>query len=62
MAWSIGSQLLLCNPLCTLGFAATTWRFFSHRVAYEDMQLQRFFGAAFRQYKAAVPSGIPFIP
>ncbi|KAJ1434221.1 Isoprenylcysteine carboxyl methyltransferase family-domain-containing protein, partial [Ochromonadaceae sp. CCMP2298] len=30
--WSLGTQLLLCNPLCTVAYAAAAWHFFSTRV------------------------------
>ena len=62
LAWAVGTQLLLCNPLCAAGFAATAWRFFSGRIAYEDRLLASFFGPTFEQYRAAVPSGVPFVP
>lgn len=62
LAWAVGTQLLLCNPACALGFAAAAWRFFRGRVAYEDALLAAFFGPAWQQYHAAVPSGIPFVP
>ncbi|KAI3436694.1 hypothetical protein D9Q98_006109 [Chlorella vulgaris] len=62
MVWALGTQLLLCNPLCTAGFAAASWQFFKSRIAYEDELLARFFGAAFQQYRAAVPSGVPLVP
>ena len=62
MAWAVGTQLLLCNPVCSLGFAAAAWRFFRGRCAYEDRLLQEFFGEQYLRYRAAVPaSGIPFV-
>lgn len=62
MLWAVGTQLLLCNPVCTLGFATAAWRFFSARIAYEDHLLSSFFGAQHERYRANVPSGIPLVP
>lgn len=62
MLWAVGTQLLLCNPACVLLFAAASWRFFDRRCRYEDRLLAGFFGPAFDEYRAAVPSGIPFVP
>lgn len=62
MAWAVGTQLLLCNPLCTAAFAAAAWRFFSSRIAYEDELLASFFGAPYERYRSTVPSGIPCVP
>ena len=33
--WSIGTQVLLINPMCTLLFVALTWVFFNERYAAE---------------------------
>ena len=60
--WAVGTQLLLCNPLCTLAFAAAAWRFFDRRIRVEERLLASFFGDAWQQYRARVPSGIPGIP
>ena len=30
--WSVGTQLLLCNPLCVVAYAAASWHFFSGRI------------------------------
>ena len=32
--WSIGTQLLMCNPVCTLGYAYASWKFFEERSVY----------------------------
>ncbi|CAI5998755.1 unnamed protein product [Closterium sp. NIES-65] len=32
--WSIATQLLLVNPLCTLAFALVSWRFFAVRIPH----------------------------
>lgn len=63
MVWAVGTQLLLCNPACTLAFAVAAWRFFSARCRHEDRTLASFFGEEYLRYRAAVPhSGIPFVP
>ncbi len=30
--WSVGSQILLCNPICLVGFTVSLWRFFNQRI------------------------------
>lgn len=62
LVWAVGTQLLLCNPLCACAFCAAAWRFFAARIAYEDRLLYRFFGADFQQYRQTVHSGIPWVP
>jgi protein-S-isoprenylcysteine O-methyltransferase len=37
--WSVGSQLLLANPICTAGFFYVSWRFFSRRIPYVLLSL-----------------------
>lgn len=32
--WSIGTQVLLVNPICTVGYAIVTWRYFAQRIRY----------------------------
>ncbi|PKU69593.1 probable protein-S-isoprenylcysteine O-methyltransferase isoform X2 [Dendrobium catenatum] len=59
--WAAGTQLILCNPISTVGFIAVTWRFFSTRIPYEEFFLRQFFGPEYVEYAARVPSGLPFI-
>lgn len=59
--WSVGTQVMLCNPLCTIGYALVTWRFFEKRIRYEEFFLRQFFGHQYVEYAKKVPSGIPFI-
>jgi protein-S-isoprenylcysteine O-methyltransferase len=33
--WSIGTQVLLGNPLCMCAYAYATWTFFNERIQYE---------------------------
>eukprot|EP00878_Enallax_costatus_P029049 GHUV01031432.1.p2 GENE.GHUV01031432.1~~GHUV01031432.1.p2 ORF type:complete len:148 (+),score=28.99 GHUV01031432.1:146-589(+) len=60
--WSIATQLLLVNPVCTVGFTYVSWRFFAERIPFEEYYLRSFFGRQYLQYAEATPSGIPFIP
>lgn len=62
MLWAVGTQLVLCNPVCALGFAAAAWRFFTARCRYEDRLLAQFFGDEFERYRTATRSGIPGVP
>ena len=59
--WSIGTQLLLANPLCAAAYAYVGWRFFQARVEYEEERLLEFFGAQYDDYRRRVPTGIPFL-
>eukprot|EP00898_Chlorokybus_atmophyticus_P004963 jgi/Chlat1/5468/Chrsp36S09005 len=59
--WAIGTQLLLCNPVCTIAFATVAWRFFAERIPYEEALLRNFFGRQYEEYAARTPTWIPFI-
>ncbi|GMM38250.1 protein-S-isoprenylcysteine carboxyl O-methyltransferase [Saccharomycopsis crataegensis] len=59
--WCIGSQLVLGNPVCFVGFSVVLWRFFSDRIAYEEDYLIRFFGDKYLQYKKTKTTWIPLI-
>lgn len=59
--WSIGTQIMLCNPLSTLAFAFVVWRFFRQRIPYEEFFLRQFFGSEYEVYATRTYSGIPFI-
>ncbi|KAL5543076.1 hypothetical protein UlMin_010786 [Ulmus minor] len=61
LIWSVGTQIMLCNPVSTIGFALVVWRFFSVRIPYEEYYLRRFFGAEYNEYARRVPSGVPFV-
>ncbi|ETO20461.1 protein-S-isoprenylcysteine O-methyltransferase [Reticulomyxa filosa] len=32
--WSIGTQLLLCNPICFIAYSAASWNFFKARIPF----------------------------
>ncbi|KAG9456333.1 hypothetical protein H6P81_000841 [Aristolochia fimbriata] len=59
--FATGTQVMLCNPLCTIAFAVVTWKFFSRRIPYEEFFLKQFFGVQYIEYARKVPSGLPFI-
>jgi protein-S-isoprenylcysteine O-methyltransferase len=59
--WSVGTQVVLCNPICTVAYAAATYKFFSARVKIEEFYLLRFFGKKYLDYQKNVGTGIPFV-
>jgi protein-S-isoprenylcysteine O-methyltransferase len=59
--WSIGTQILLGNPLCTILYTLVSWRFFKSRIVYEEFYLLKFFGKRYAEYQRSTPSGIPFV-
>ncbi|EXB96395.1 Protein-S-isoprenylcysteine O-methyltransferase B [Morus notabilis] len=58
---SVGSQIMLCNPVSTIGFAMVVWRFFCQQIPYEEYFLRRFFGLQYDAYARRVHSGVPFV-
>jgi len=60
--WSIGTQIVLQNPIALTGYAIATWRFFARRIKIEERLLIKFFGKDYEDYRASVPTWIPFIP
>ncbi|KAJ8759330.1 hypothetical protein K2173_006850 [Erythroxylum novogranatense] len=61
LIWSVGTQIMLCNPISTVGFAVVVWRFFSERIPYEEYFLKQFFGSQYEEYAGQTPSGVPFV-
>ncbi|KAG0247850.1 hypothetical protein BG011_000807 [Mortierella polycephala] len=59
--WALGSQLMMMNPVCLIGFAAALHHFFSERIQYEEQLLTRFFGQDYRDYKARTSTGLLMI-
>ncbi|CAL1682393.1 unnamed protein product [Lasius platythorax] len=59
--WSIGTQLVLQNPLCFCAYALMSWRFFHDRVQIEEITLLNFFGEDYVKYQEKVGTGLPFI-
>ncbi|CAK7337852.1 unnamed protein product [Dovyalis caffra] len=61
LIWSVGTQIMLCNPISTIGFAIVVWRFFAQRIPYEEFFLRQFFGLEYKVYASQTPSGVPFV-
>ena len=59
--WSVGTQVLLCNPVSLIGYAAASWMFFNERIFDEEETLIQFFKEDYVQYKKTVGTGIPGI-
>ncbi|XP_072334199.1 protein-S-isoprenylcysteine O-methyltransferase isoform X2 [Scyliorhinus torazame] len=59
--WSIGTQIILCNPICVVGYTLASWRFFRERIEEEEMTLIQFFGEDYEHYKKRIPTRLPFI-
>ncbi|RWS16236.1 protein-S-isoprenylcysteine O-methyltransferase-like protein [Dinothrombium tinctorium] len=59
--WSIGTQVILVNPICTLGYAIASWLFFKKRIESEEISLLNFFGEDYVAYQRRVKTGIPFV-
>ncbi|KAF2030765.1 prenyl cysteine carboxyl methyltransferas-like protein Ste14 [Setomelanomma holmii] len=59
--WGVGTQLLLGNTVCFLGYTGILWYFFSRRIAHEEKHLIEFFGDDYRTYRARTRVWIPFI-
>ena len=61
--WSVGTQIMMANPVSAIGFAYFSYRFFKERIAYEESRLEstEFFGQEYTKYKKRVPTYIPFI-
>ena len=39
----MGTQVLLCNPLCAVAYTLAAWRFFADRIPYEEHLLASFY-------------------
>lgn len=61
LIWSVGTQIMLLNPVSTVAFAVVVWRFFAGRIPYEEDYLKQFFGSQYVEYARRVSSGIPFV-
>ncbi len=59
--WSVGTQIVLGNPVCILAYSYVSWAFFHERIAIEEYTLLQFFGEDYEKYQKKVPTGIPFI-
>lgn len=59
--WSVGTQLLLCNPVCLLFYTYASWSFFADRIPYEEDLLIEFYGNEYLEYAQGTFIAIPFI-
>ncbi|KAJ4416432.1 farnesyl cysteine-carboxyl methyltransferase [Gnomoniopsis sp. IMI 355080] len=60
--WGLGTQLVMGNLVCFVGYAAVLWRFFSSRIRHEEVFLVKFFGGEYLDYRKKVGTKIPFVP
>lgn len=59
--WSIGTQLILCNPFCFILYTIVSWLFFADRIPNEENLLNHFYGDRYKSYTKRTIIGIPFI-
>ncbi|XP_074654934.1 protein-S-isoprenylcysteine O-methyltransferase-like [Tubulanus polymorphus] len=59
--WSVGTQIILVNPICFIAYTAASWKFFQGRVVAEEITLLNFFGEQYLDYQKRVGTGLPFI-
>jgi len=59
--WSVGTQVVLCNPFCLIGYTIASWKFFNARIHDEEITLLNFFGEDYVRYQKKVGTGLPFI-
>lgn len=57
--WSIGTQLVLCNPVCFIAYAYVAWTFFRYRLEEEEDSLVEIFGEEYVAYQKRSWIGIP---
>jgi len=59
--WSVGSQVLLVNPVCLIIYTVVTFAFFNGRIYAEEYTLVAFFGDEYCRYQKQVGTGLPGI-
>lgn len=59
--WAVGTQLVLGNVICFLGYSVVMWKFFAGRIPNEEASLGRFFGEEYETYRQRTRVWIPFI-
>ena len=57
--WGLGTQVVLGNWICLVGYAVVLWRFFGARIAQEEGYLMQFFGEEYGAYRRRTGLGIP---
>ncbi|PQE21156.1 s-isoprenylcysteine o-methyltransferase protein [Rutstroemia sp. NJR-2017a BVV2] len=58
--WGLGTQMVLGNPICFVGYTVALWRFFNRRIKGEEALLVKFFGDEYVEYRQRTVVGIPF--
>jgi len=59
--WSVSSQMILGNPVCTVFFMLASWAFFKERIPDEEEALIYKFGDFYREYQKKVWIGVPYV-
>lgn len=59
--WSIGTQIILANPICVFLYAIISWKFFYERILVEEVTLVNFFLEEYVEYQQQTPTGVPFV-
>lgn len=59
--WSIGTQIILTNPICIILYAIVSWKFFHERILIEEVTLVNFFQEKYIEYQQTTPTGVPFV-
>lgn len=62
LVWCVGTQIVLRNVVCVVGFCIVAWRFMHERIMFEDALLRQFFGEEWIEWQSKVGTGIPGIP
>merc|ERR1712137_271749 len=56
--YTVGTQIILANPICLPAFAFASFVFFRDRIAYEEKKLIEFFGDDYVKFRAKTPTYI----
>jgi len=59
--WAVGTQVMLFNPICIVGFSIASNLFFRDRIPHEEELLVDFFGEAYIEYALKTPIWLPGI-
>jgi protein-S-isoprenylcysteine O-methyltransferase len=59
--WSVGTQLLLLNPVCAVLYLGASWKFFRDRIPFEEHTLLAFFGGAYVRYARGTRTSFPWL-